>query len=62
MPKFSKRHYEALALAIQSIPDKNGREWARLAIASTLARDNDRFDKERFSRACLPGANVRART
>lgn len=30
--------------------------------ADALAGTNPRFDRDRFLRACLPGANVRART
>jgi hypothetical protein len=29
--------------------------------ADMLARDNPKFKRERFIRACVPGANVRAR-
>lgn len=31
------------------------------AFAAFFASDNPRFDRERFLRACVPGANVRAR-
>jgi len=66
--KFAKRHYEAIALAMQ--------EAMRVAImpgdvhcvrmvidelADTFAADNGMFKRDRFIRACEPGANVRAR-
>jgi len=66
--KFAKRHYEAIALAMQ--------EAMRVAImpgdvhcvrmvidelADTFAADNGQFKRERFINACEPGANVRAR-
>ena len=67
--KFAKRHYEAIALAMQ--------EAMRVAImpgdvhcvrmvidelADTFAADNGQFKRDRFMYACEPGANVRART
>jgi hypothetical protein len=69
LPRFAKRHYEAIALAMQ--------EAMRVAImpgdvhcvrmvidelADTFARDNGQFKRDRFISACVPGANVKART
>ena len=69
--KFAKRHYEAVALAMQaaalplciSNPNKE-HMWADCVneLATMFARDNGAFDAERFKRACIPGNNVRART
>jgi hypothetical protein len=67
---FSKRHYEAIAEAFQrSFDDTDGDNEAsdtaravRDRIADVFARDNYAFDRQRFYRACVPGANVRART
>ena len=69
MPKFAKRHYEAIAEAMQdSCPEQH---WAankraqwevtRNRLADVFARDNGNFQYDRFIRACEPGANVRAR-
>ena len=67
--KFAKRHYEAIALAMQ--------EAMRVAImpgdvhcvrmvidelADTFAADNGELKRDRFIRACEPGANMRARS
>lgn len=71
MPKFSKRHYEAIAEAMQEAYREAGNtvglkqfgvSGAVENLADTLARDNGKFNRERFVRACQPGANVRART
>ena len=68
---FQKRHFEALATALQELdPGALGRlNRARMqheatvdGIASMCAKSNPRFNRERFLRACQPGANVRART
>lgn len=64
MPDFSKRHYEALALWMQSQqggPDAH--EWRVMvrALADRLAADNPKFKRDRFIAACNPGANVKAR-
>lgn len=65
---FAKRHYEAIAEAIQeTIRGCNSSDQVAIAwrtageIARVFSRDNGRFDRERFLRACEPGANVRAR-
>jgi hypothetical protein len=71
-PKFCKRHYEAIALAMQEaklyavckdIP--HAEEVIATVVkelATTFARDNGEFKRDRFIRACEPGANVRARS
>ena len=66
--KFAKRHYEAVALAMQSahvIGDPARRDqWesVRNELADMFARDNGQFKRDRFMWACEPGANVRARS
>jgi hypothetical protein len=75
LPKFNRRHYEALAQVIQGLAlshnELSNEELDELVsvrqgiagdFADMLGRDNPRFDRERFIRACVPGANVRART
>jgi hypothetical protein len=74
-PRCAKRHYEAIALVIQHLTlsddeqDELGLselEARRQAIAGEFADlfagDNGEFKRDRFIRACEPGANVRART
>lgn len=73
MAKFQKRHYEAIAEALQEafryaerLEDPSGKQRvgvdiARRYIADALGRDNADFKKGRFIAACEPGANVRAR-
>jgi hypothetical protein len=61
--KFQQRHYEFFAELIQEwrsegIEDVNEFQFR---LSREFARDNARFDKERFARACQPGANVKAR-
>jgi hypothetical protein len=73
--KFAKRHYEAVALAMQhacpvallgrsSNADpirRNQWESVRNELTDMFARDNGMFKRDRFMWACEPGANVRAR-
>ena len=67
---FQKRHYEAIAQAVQSMQrhtaSMNGGtlpwDTVRDELADLFERNNSRFDRDRFMRACQPGANVRART
>jgi len=72
--KFAKRHYEAIALVIQHLvlsDDEHSDEELvelearRQAIArefaDLFAGDSGQFQRERFIRACEPGANVRQR-
>ncbi len=68
--KFCKRHYEAIAEAMQEAkPEPNWcankhAQWNVTVsrLADMLARDNGLFKRDRFVRACEPGTNVRART
>jgi len=72
--RFAKRHYEAIASAMQeayrSIDHdgpasdlvRAGINVARNELADTFAADNGKFKRERFIAACVPGANVKART
>jgi hypothetical protein len=66
--KFAKRHYEAIALAMQSAhvignpAKRNQWESVRNELADMFAGDNGQFKRDRFMWACEPGANVRARS
>ena len=73
LPRFAKRHYEAIAEAMQDIapcrfvssddPERRVQHGATVrALADVFAADNGQFKRDRFERACIPGANVRART
>ena len=67
---FYKRHYEAIALAMQeattfcgtSEDHREAMSFAVRVLADLFARDNGQFKRDRFMWACEPGANVRART
>jgi hypothetical protein len=65
--KFAKRHYEAIALAIQEARSHircDGTEQMDCVVnilADLFAGDNGMFKRDRFVHACEPGANVRAR-
>ena len=67
---FSKRHYEAIALAMQDakpLPNWDANKHTQWDVcvsrlADAFGRDNGLFKRERFLAACQPGANVRART
>lgn len=69
---FNKRHYEAIAEIMQHhcpYPkivgnDELNAAWigVRNELADMFARDNSRFQRERFLAACQPGANVKLRT
>ena len=75
---FAKRHYEAIALAMQAAHPKpvnalkNKRDHAcevvqwdytRQRLADVFSRHgNGQFKRERFLLACEPGRNVRARS
>ena len=74
IPKFERRHYEALATVIQGLvlshDELSEVELDELAytrhdiadaFANMLERDNPRFDRKRFVAGCNPGANVKAR-
>jgi hypothetical protein len=67
MAHFAKRHYEAIALAMQEARRRVNGSNDPIAVvvdelADVFAGDNGQFKRERFKRACEPGANVRART
>ena len=65
--QFAKRHYEAIALAMQDarfhLRNTALDQWECVinCLADVFAADNGMFKRERFRRACEPGANVRAR-
>lgn len=67
---FSKRHYEAVATAMQEacpLPTWNANKRAQFDVtvsrlSDMFARDNAMFNRTRFAAACEPGANVKART
>lgn len=61
MAHFAKRHYEAIAEVMQST---HGHDWQTIVdeLSDMFAGDNVQFRRERFRAACIPGANVRART
>ena len=65
--RFAKRHYEAIALAMQDarfhLRNTALDQWECVinCLADVFAADNGMFKRERFKRACEPGANVRAR-
>jgi hypothetical protein len=66
LPHFYKRHYEAIALAMQEARRSVNGSNDPIAVvieelADVFARDNGMFKRERFIGACVPGANVRAR-
>jgi hypothetical protein len=68
--KFAKRHYEAIALAMQEAIKHRATCSEQVAgvyhvvheLADVFAGDNGQFKRDRFMRACEPGANVRARS
>lgn len=76
MSYFAKRHYEAIAEAIQwakkdaisKEPEESaadmldGIDLLRDHLIDLFKSDNGQFDKERFRFACEPGRNVKART
>jgi|SRR6516165_909884 len=59
--RFAKRHYEAIALAMQDarfrLRSSSLDQWqcAINCLANMLAEDNGRFQRDRFVRACEPG-------
>jgi len=64
---FQKRHYEAIALAMQEARRRVNGSNDPIAVvvdelADVFASDNGQFKRDRFMRACEPGANVRARS
>jgi len=66
LPKFAKRHYEAIATAIQEALEAGENNHDPIAnvvdeLSWLFRDDNGRFKWDRFRQACVPGANVRAR-
>jgi hypothetical protein len=68
MSNFAKRHYEAIALAMQEAmrvaimpSDVHCVRMVTDELADTFARDNGMFKRDRFISGCEPGANVKAR-
>jgi len=58
---FSRRHYQAIADAIEGVPtrgDIRDRELVVDHLAALFQEDNPRFDRERFVSACGVGARV----
>ena len=65
LTRFAKRHYEAIAEAMQEAEGGdaiNQHECVIGMLADMFAADNSQFKRERFTNACQPGANVRARS
>ena len=70
MSLFAKRHYEALAEAMQDAcpeahwdPNKRTQwEVIRNRMTALFRSDNNNFKPNRFEAACEPGANIRARS
>jgi hypothetical protein len=68
--KFAKRHYEAIGTAMQEaapLPGWSANKHARWTVtvsrsADAFAADSGNFKRDRFTRACEPGANVRDRS
>ena len=66
---FQQRHFEALAQLVQDARRDLGADIEALEVmdgvqqrlCDLFARGNPRFDRGRFERACVPGANVRKR-
>jgi hypothetical protein len=56
---FVREHYEAIATVMQSAHKHN---WQAICekLADMLKADNRGFRRERFLKACQPGANGRA--
>jgi hypothetical protein len=70
--RFQQRHYEAIAEALQEAERSarhhendavlTGIREVEAALIRLFRSDNCMFQPERFRAACVPGANVRART
>ena len=67
---FTRRHYEAIAKVMQDLQPGQfdslafREQHARTVqeLCRMFERDNAAFDRDCFMRACIPGANVKART
>lgn len=57
----TKKDYEKAARIVQASMSPGNRGTMEQAFAELFRDDNPRFDEARFRRACVPGANVRAR-
>jgi hypothetical protein len=59
----TKRDFELIATVLQGASALAPADLADLAedFADALKATNQQFNRERFIRACVPGANVRAR-
>jgi hypothetical protein len=57
----SRKDYERAAHVVQHLDDSE-RDTVTEAFCRFFYGDNPRFDEGRFRRACVPGANVKART
>ncbi len=67
MTMFNKRHYQAIALVMQTARPANKRavaQWSETIkdLADMFARDNSLFKYDLFLQACIPGQNVRQKT
>jgi hypothetical protein len=69
---FTQRHYRAVASMMQTAhPEPTATFYPELveqwrvtidAMADTFKRDNSKFRRDLFEAACVPGANVNARS
>jgi hypothetical protein len=69
MSKFTQQHYRAIAEVMQEaqpLPENRAGmdtwEFTVDMLGQMFTRDDPNFKRERFERACVPGANVRARS
>jgi hypothetical protein len=67
--RFQQRHYEAIAEVMQEAKrdasceaELDGIARVEAELVALFRGDNCHFMPERFRAACVPGANVRART
>lgn len=58
----TKKDYEAAARIVQRISNAHDVYAVKDAFAELFRNDNPKFDEARFRRACVPGANVKARS
>lgn len=61
----SKKDYEKAARLAQRIASVEEHDHWRLVVGTFVEffkDDSERFNEARFRRACVPGANVKART
>jgi hypothetical protein len=48
----SRKHFEALAAEIKTIPNMAARLYAAMAVCKAAGQFNDRFNQQRFLDAC----------